>query len=183
MIASQYRKFFISFIVVIMVHLSLFYFMPLETEEKKFVISDSSLQIQLMAEPKVENRKKKPIKKIKNKSIKKNKVVEEIAQVKAIKAPESEVVETISNLNFEKQIVANKKPIYPRISRLKSEEGDVKLQLLVDKSGQVLKLRVLKASPFKSLNKAAKKAAQKWRFKKHPKSYQVEKTIKFRLQE
>lgn len=55
-------------------------------------------------------------------------------------------------------------PTYPPISRRLSEEGTVRLKVLVDERGRPREVQVAKSSGFARLDEAAMQAVRKWRF-------------------
>lgn len=55
-------------------------------------------------------------------------------------------------------------PTYPPISRRLSEEGTVRLKVLVDERGRPREVQVAKSSGFTRLDEAAIQAVRKWRF-------------------
>jgi protein TonB len=58
----------------------------------------------------------------------------------------------------------NKAPVYPKQSRKNNEEGTVILELLITPEGKVKSVRLKESCGFEKLDKAAIKAAKKWRF-------------------
>ncbi|MBY0332462.1 MAG: energy transducer TonB [Acetobacteraceae bacterium] len=59
----------------------------------------------------------------------------------------------------------NPQPEYPAASRLRGEQGVVGLVLGVSASGQVSSVEIGRSSGFPALDEAAKRAAQRWRFR------------------
>jgi len=55
-------------------------------------------------------------------------------------------------------------PKYPRIARIRGYQGNVVLEVLVDRNGNVGDLRVLKSSGYPILDKAAEAAVKNWSF-------------------
>jgi periplasmic protein TonB len=55
-------------------------------------------------------------------------------------------------------------PTYPPASRRASEEGTVRLKVLVDETGRPKDVQVAQSSGFARLDEAAKQAVRKWRF-------------------
>jgi len=55
-------------------------------------------------------------------------------------------------------------PKYPRIARIRGYQGNVVLEVLVDRTGNVGDLRVLKSSGYPILDKAAEAAVKNWSF-------------------
>lgn len=55
-------------------------------------------------------------------------------------------------------------PTYPAISRRMSEEGTVRLKVLVDERGRAQDVAVAKSSGFARLDNAAMEAVRRWRF-------------------
>jgi len=60
--------------------------------------------------------------------------------------------------------VKNSVPRYPRRARKKGLQGTVMLEVLVDETGQVKNLRLLRSSGHAILDKAAAASVKKWRF-------------------
>ncbi|MGY5452357.1 TonB family protein [Agarivorans sp. MS3-6] len=56
-------------------------------------------------------------------------------------------------------------PIYPRLAKKRGLEGTVLVEVWIDQKGQQTKQQISSSSGVKSLDKAALKAVQKWRFK------------------
>lgn len=56
------------------------------------------------------------------------------------------------------------KPDYPAGSRERGNEGTVRLQMLVNRSGRVESVRIIESSGHTALDKAAEKAVRSWRF-------------------
>lgn len=59
----------------------------------------------------------------------------------------------------------NPQPDYPQASRARGEQGVVGLVLRVAPSGQVAEVEIGRSSGFPQLDEAAKRAAQRWRFR------------------
>ena len=55
-------------------------------------------------------------------------------------------------------------PTYPPASRRASEEGTVRLKVLVDESGRPKDVQVAQSSGFSRLDEAAKQAVRRWKF-------------------
>jgi periplasmic protein TonB len=55
-------------------------------------------------------------------------------------------------------------PTYPPASRRASEEGTVRLKVLVDESGRPKDIQVAQSSGFSRLDEAAKQAVRRWKF-------------------
>jgi periplasmic protein TonB len=55
-------------------------------------------------------------------------------------------------------------PIYPPASRRASEEGTVRLKVLVDEAGRPKDVQVAQSSGFSRLDDAAKQAVRRWKF-------------------
>lgn len=80
----------------------------------------------------------------------------------------------------------NPAPDYPQSARWEGEEGTVLLRVLVNGSGLPEKITVARSSGYTSLDRAAEKAVQQWRFTPgtrdgKPVAMQVEIPIRFRL--
>ena len=58
----------------------------------------------------------------------------------------------------------NPRPEYPRMARTRGYQGNVVLEVLVDRKGRVSDLRVFKSSGYAILDTAAKKAVKNWLF-------------------
>lgn len=58
----------------------------------------------------------------------------------------------------------NPRPKYPRIARTRGYQGNVVLEVLVDRQGEVSDLRVFKSSGYSILDKAAEEAVKNWLF-------------------
>ncbi len=58
----------------------------------------------------------------------------------------------------------NPSPRYPRTARRRGHEGTVLLEVLVNRKGNVKKLRIMRSSGHTALDKAALSAVQKWVF-------------------
>ncbi len=59
---------------------------------------------------------------------------------------------------------AKERPRYPWLSRQKGEQGRVVLRVSVDVTGRATGVRVLRSSGFGRLDRAARRAVEKWRF-------------------
>jgi len=59
----------------------------------------------------------------------------------------------------------NKKPVYPRLARIKGYQGTVYLKITIDSNGRVIDSVVEKSSGYSMLDKSALKASYNWRFK------------------
>jgi periplasmic protein TonB len=62
------------------------------------------------------------------------------------------------------QDTGNRMPTYPREAALRFESGTVRLQLFVDRSGQVVNVLVTRSSGSAILDRAAREQALTWRF-------------------
>lgn len=58
----------------------------------------------------------------------------------------------------------NPPPKYPRVARRRGNQGTVVVEVLVDESGRVGDLRMIKSSGYNNLDKAAITAVKKWTF-------------------
>ncbi len=156
--------------------------MTQNTEEDVFNISQSEMEfeIQLESEPEEKKFKSQVFLKKKKPALKKEKPQEFSENSQEVIVQKKTF--SSASLEFEKQVLKNPKPIYPRISRMKAEEGDVELKIQIAKTGQIIKIQITKSSAFERLNRAAVTGAKKWKFKPNSKSYSLRKTIKFRLQ-
>lgn len=82
--------------------------------------------------------------------------------------------------------LSNAQPTYPRVALRRGIEGVVDLQLLIDVSGRVQRLEVVRVVGHESFRKAVMEVARRWRFSPalrhgHPTSVWAEKTIHFEL--
>jgi protein TonB len=59
---------------------------------------------------------------------------------------------------------SNPPPTYPRIARIRGYQGDVLLDVLVNKNGTVGDLKVIKSSGYPLLDRAAKSSVKNWLF-------------------
>jgi protein TonB len=59
---------------------------------------------------------------------------------------------------------SNPPPTYPRIARIRGYQGDVMLDVLVNKDGTVGDLKVIKSSGYPLLDRAAKSSVKNWLF-------------------
>ena len=59
---------------------------------------------------------------------------------------------------------SNPPPKYPRIARIRGYQGDVMLDVLVNKNGTVGDLKVIKSSGYPLLDRAAKSSVKNWLF-------------------
>jgi len=59
---------------------------------------------------------------------------------------------------------SNPPPIYPMIARIRGYQGDVLLDVLVNKNGTVGDLKVIKSSGYPLLDRAAKSSVKNWLF-------------------
>ncbi|MGC9215472.1 energy transducer TonB [Acidithiobacillus sp.] len=80
----------------------------------------------------------------------------------------------------------NPAPDYPQSARWEGEEGTVLLRVLVNVAGLPEKITIARSSGYTSLDQAAEKAVQHWRFTPgtsdgKPVTMQVEVPIRFRL--
>jgi TonB family protein len=85
--------------------------------------------------------------------------------------------------SFEKSIIKNTPPTYPRVARKRGWQGDVELLIHVSAKGIVKKIDILKSNAHIVLKKSAVKSARSWLFNpsENQLPYQVRKTIKFQL--
>ncbi|MBM3490321.1 MAG: energy transducer TonB [Alphaproteobacteria bacterium] len=59
----------------------------------------------------------------------------------------------------------NPLPDYPQLSRLRGQEGRVRLAVRIDAEGRVTELRIVESSGHALLDKAAREAVERWRFR------------------
>ncbi len=81
------------------------------------------------------------------------------------KRPESAIGEKSPIGVVYPDFTVNKKPIYPRIARLKGYEGTVYLRIKINGEGKVIYSTVEKSSGYDILDRSALKASLKWKFK------------------
>ena len=62
------------------------------------------------------------------------------------------------------EIIHQEDPVYPEMARKKEIEGNVIIQALVDKKGEVVKVKIGKSSGHKLLDKAAATAAKDFKY-------------------
>ena len=84
------------------------------------------------------------------------------------------------------QGIATMQPLYPYRAKRLGIEGKVHIRFLVDRSGKISLLKILKSSPAGEFDKAVKKTVQRWKFKPAMKDGRtvetwVETTILFKL--
>lgn len=84
---------------------------------------------------------------------------------------------------FRDVVVRNVLPVYPRIARRRGWTGKVLLRMLVDQTGKVRDVEVLKPSKYTVFNNSAKKAASGWQFRASStgQPYLVDKEVVFQL--
>ena len=78
----------------------------------------------------------------------------------AVAATEATVGQAAQDLKTSTRI----EPTYPPASRRASEEGTVRLKVLVDESGRPKDVQVAQSSGFARLDDAAKQAVRRWKF-------------------
>jgi len=78
----------------------------------------------------------------------------------AVAATEATVGQAAQDLKTSTRI----EPTYPPASRRASEEGTVRLKVLVDESGRPKDIQVAQSSGFARLDDAAKQAVRRWKF-------------------
>lgn len=83
--------------------------------------------------------------------------------------------------SFESTIISYQKPVYPRLAQVRGLEGNIQIRIRVSPLGLASETAVLKSSGHEMLDKAALEAVSHWRFQKNVVSYDVEKTIVFKL--
>ena len=69
-----------------------------------------------------------------------------------------------SQPRFNADYLTNPKPSYPLISRRMGEEGEVRLRVHVDTTGQAQQIEVFRSSGFPRLDQAALDTVKQWRF-------------------
>jgi protein TonB len=84
------------------------------------------------------------------------------------------------------EIIHQEDPVYPEMARKKGIEGNVIIQALVDKKGEVVKVKIGKSSGHKLLDKAAAAAAKDIKYSparqnKQPVAVWVSYKVSFRL--
>ena len=81
---------------------------------------------------------------------------------KSTPGPQTVDANTLDNANFKP--FGNKEPIYPSLAKKAGIEGWVKIQVLVNKKGKVVKVKVLDYSGHTSFKTATIAVAKGWRF-------------------
>jgi protein TonB len=77
-----------------------------------------------------------------------------------VPAPEPPLVSARFNADY----LQNPKPVYPRISRRRGEQGKVVLRVFVSADGSPEKIELRAGSGFQQLDQAAREAVTRWRF-------------------
>jgi len=82
------------------------------------------------------------------------------------KNEQSALIPTPANVIHEARPIyrSNPPPAYPRIARIRGYQGDVMLDVLVNKNGTVGGLKVIKSSGYPILDRAAKSSVRNWLF-------------------
>lgn len=80
-----------------------------------------------------------------------------------------------------RQVLEGPLPDYPRVAVLRRLEGTVVVRMIVDLSGQVLEVEVVSSSGHGFLDRAALKAARRYRFEAGEGTLTVSKTFVFQL--
>ena len=70
----------------------------------------------------------------------------------------------IADMDTHPQPISQADPIYPTRARLQSIEGEVRLEFIVDRQGEVQTLRILTSTPHGVFDEAALRAVRRWRF-------------------
>ena len=78
----------------------------------------------------------------------------------AVAATEATVGQAAQDLKTATRV----EPVYPPASRRASEEGTVRLKVLVDEAGRPKDVQVAQSSGFGRLDEAAKQAVRRWKF-------------------
>lgn len=104
---------------------------------------------------------------------------------KAVTLPTKNVAKstTPTTQNFEKSILTNLTPHYPRIALKRGWQGFVKIRLTIAADGKVTGIDIIEKNAHQLLVDSALKAARQWLFKASPEGrhYRVEKRIVFQL--
>lgn len=91
----------------------------------------------------------------------------------------------IADLPVTPRKIVDARPVYPEIARAARKEGTVIMEAVLDTTGRVTQLRVLKSEPL--LDRAALDAVRRWRYTPslyggHPVSVLMTITVRFQLQ-
>jgi protein TonB len=83
-----------------------------------------------------------------------------------IKSEQNALTPSPSNMIHEASPIyrSNPPPTYPRIARIRGYQGDIMLDVLVNKNGTVGDLKVIKSSGYPILDRAAKSSVKNWLF-------------------
>lgn len=70
-----------------------------------------------------------------------------------------------SAASFADAALGNPPPVYPQRARLRGQEGTVRLLARIDPQGQLSELRLIESSGHALLDRAAREAVERWRFR------------------
>ncbi len=70
----------------------------------------------------------------------------------------------VTQPRFNAEYLDNPKPAYPSASRRMGEEGEVRLRVQVDITGQPQQIEIFRSSGFPRLDQAALDTVRQWRF-------------------
>lgn len=87
------------------------------------------------------------------------------APVAAIPGPATPAPPTKTSVSDAAYASSNRKPPYPRLSRINDEEGTVVLRVLVKADGTAGAVEVKNSSGYPQLDESARSTVQTWRFK------------------
>lgn len=106
-----------------------------------------------------------------------------IKNAKASQPKKNKSFQTVLTKDFDKAVLQNIHPIYPRIALKKSWSGKVILHLFINPDGSVKHVKVLQSSKYDVLDNSALIAASQWIFKKSQsgKPYQIKKEVVFKI--
>ncbi len=140
------RLFFLFIFLISFLHYLILFFYPLSPK----VLSEKSYKAFLVSA-------KSPKEKLKNNTH--SKIIEENKNSTSSLASDVD-----SNSEIESLSKNPIQPIYPKLSRLRGEEGDCQISFKVDSNGLAYELNVSRSSGFSRLDEAALKAIQEAQF-------------------
>jgi len=82
------------------------------------------------------------------------------------KSEQNDLTQSVANVIHEARPIyrSNPPPTYPRVARIRGYQGDVMLDVLVNKNGTVGDLKVIKSSGYPLLDRVAKSSVKNWLF-------------------
>ena len=173
-----------SFLISIALHFILIFFYlktPPVINLQKDIGFRSVLRIKIIKDRPVKEGPKKTTKQYikKRKFSKLKQENSEVSPHPFLKEPPQKIVMK----DFNKSIVQNVPPIYPRIALKNGQSGSVLVSLLVDATGKVIRVNLVRSSSYDLLDKSALHAATQWIFRKSDSGlpYRVEKKIIFKI--